>query len=157
MIKQFYTDLKNAKAAEELVRDTLASLAPGMKFKCVGDQPEYYHKGDIIAYGEDRMYFIEVKDDSRIADTGNVLCEERVFFREGNYFQKGFMYSDYEIFCVVSQPERKMYFIDFNVLKQIYKKGEYKEIHHPQQYSECYLLELCRIKQYGALIKVIDY
>lgn len=157
MIKQFFTDLKNAKAAEELVRDTLASLAPGMTFKCVGDQPEYFHKGDIIAYGEDRMYFIEVKDDSRIADTGNVLCEERVFFREGNYFQKGFMYSDYEIFCVVSQPERKMYFIDFNVLKQIYKKGEYKEIHHPQQYSECYLLELCRIKQYGALIKVIDY
>ena len=48
------------------------------------------------------MYFIEVKDDSRIADTGNVLCEERVFFREGNYYQKGFMYNDYEIFCVVS-------------------------------------------------------
>lgn len=157
MIKQFYTDLENAKAAEKLVRDTLASLAPGMKFKWVGDQPEYFYKGDIIAYGEDKMYFIEVKDDSRIADTGNVLCEERVFFREGNYYQKGFMYNDYEIFCVVSQPERKMYFIDFKVLQQIYKKGEYKEIHHPQQYSECYLLELCRIKQFGGLIKVLSY
>ena len=157
MTKQFYIDLENAKAAEKLVRDTLASLAPGMKFKWVGDQSEYFHKGDIIAYGEDKMYFIEVKDDSRIADTGNVLCEERVFFREGNYYQKGFMYNDYEIFCVVSQPERKMYFIDFKVLQQIYKKGEYKEIHHPQQYSECYLLELCRIKQFGGLIKVLSY
>ena len=37
MIKQFYTDLENAKAAEELVKDTLTSLAPGMTFKCVGD------------------------------------------------------------------------------------------------------------------------
>lgn len=157
MIKQFKIDLENAKAAEELVCNTLSSLAPGMKFKQVGDQREYFHKGDIIAYGEDRMYFIEVKDDSRIADTGRVLCEERVYFKEGGYFVKGFMYSDYDIFCVVSQPERKMYFIDFKVLQQIYKKGDYKEIHHPQQYSECYLLELCRIKQAGGLIKVLEY
>lgn len=48
------------------------------------------------------MYFIEVKDDSRIADTGRVLCEERVCYKDGDYFQKGFMYSDYDIFCVVS-------------------------------------------------------
>ena len=41
------------------------------------------------------------------------------------------MYSDYDIYCVVSQAERKMYFFDFQVIKANYKKyGEYKEKYH---------------------------
>ena len=30
-----------------------------------------------------------------------------------------YMYNDYEIFCIVSQPERKIYIIDFKVLNDI--------------------------------------
>lgn len=50
-----------------------------------------------------------------------------------------------------------MYFIDFDVLRQIYKKGDFMILRHPEQYSECYLLELCRIKQFGGIIKVLSY
>ena len=33
------------------------------------------------------------------------------------------------------------------ILKEIYKRfGTYKTINHPEQYSNCYLLELCRAK-----------
>jgi hypothetical protein len=140
-----------------LVKDVLSSLCDSYNFCLVGCQREYYHKGDIKATAADGSeVFIEVKDDSRIADTGRVLCEEKVFFNNGHE-QEGFMHSDYEIFCIVSQPERKMYFIDFDVLKNIYKKGEFKLLHHPEQYSECYLLELCHVKKYGGLIKVLSY
>lgn len=102
MIKQFKIDMEKAKGAEHLVKDVLSSLCDSYKFSLVGCQKEYYHKGDIKATAADGTeIFIEVKDDSRIADTGRVLCEEQVFFNSG-YVQDGFMYSDYEVFCVVS-------------------------------------------------------
>ena len=94
--------MEKAKGAEHLVKDVLSSLCDSYKFSLVGCQKEYYHKGDIKATAADGTeIFIEVKDDSRIADTGRVLCEEKVFFNSG-YVQDGFMYSDYEVFCVVS-------------------------------------------------------
>lgn len=117
MSKQFEKDLAEARVVEELVRDTLAALAPEYEFKCVGDVPEYYHRGDILALGENQVRYIEVKNDGTIAESGNVLVEEENYFKSGDYYSKGNIYSDYDIYCVVSQEERKMYFIDFKVMK----------------------------------------
>lgn len=51
-----------------------------------------------------------------------------------------------------------MYFMDFKVLKAIYRSyGYYKEIPHYDQTTFCYLLSLGRVKQFNGLIKVIDY
>jgi hypothetical protein len=99
-----------------------------------------------------------VKDDSRIADTQNILCEEEVYYKENGRFVKGNMYSDYDIYAVVSKKENTIYFFDFSKLKEIYKRfGTYKRINHPEQYSECYLLEMCRAKYFKALIAKIKY
>lgn len=70
---------------------------------------------------------------------------------------KGNMYCDSDIFCVVSQQARKIYILDFKRLQEIYKKGEYRVIEHPEQTTYCYLLPIHRAKQWGALITTIGY
>lgn len=154
---QFNKDLEEAKEGEQIVAKMLASA--GYEIKDVSEDPAYYHKGDLLitsTTGEKK--FIEIKTDSRIADTGNILLEEGVYYKENDRYVKGYMYSDYDIYAVVSKSENLIYFFDFNKLKEIYKKyGVYKRINHPAQYSDCYLLELCRAKQFGALIAKVKY
>ena len=103
MLKDFYADLEKAKPAEQLVRDTLAALTDEYTFFTVGDVKEYRYKGDIKAVDKaGKELFIEVKDDSRIADTGNILCEEENYIKEGDYFIDGAMRCDSDIYCVVA-------------------------------------------------------
>lgn len=40
------------------------------------------------------------------------------------------MYSNYDILCIVSEKNKTLYFIDFNILKKIYTKGTFKRIYH---------------------------
>lgn len=132
--------------------------AAGYQVLDISEDPQYYHTGDLKVMTPSGERFVEVKDDSRIADTKNILCEEEVFYKETNQFIKGNMYSNYDIYAVVSQSERKIYFFDFSKLKEIYKRfGTYKTINHSEQYNNCYLLELCRAKQFGALVAKINY
>lgn len=158
MLRDFYKDLALAKPAEQLVLNTLSSLAPGYIFDNVSEVKEYRYKGDIkVTTPEGREIFLEVKDDSRIADTGNVLCEYRNYIKDGDYFIKGNMCSDYDFYCIVSQQQRKIYIIDFSILKANYTKGYHKVIYHYDQDTWCYLLRLDIIKKLGGLVAVIDY
>lgn len=159
MVNDFYKDLNAAKGAELLAAQCLAQLTDAYSFQNVGDLREYFHKGDIIATEKatGKQVFIEVKDDACIAATHNVLCEEEVYFKESASYRKGNMYSDYQIYCVVSQQARQMYLIDFSVLREHYKKGIYKVIPHQQQTTYCYLCSLKQIADWGAGIAVINY
>lgn len=158
MIDNFFTDLKKGHRAEQIVREVFSSLTDKYTFTDVSNQPRYYHSGDIIATAADgRQIMIEVKNDGVIHSTGNVLCEEEVFYKFEGETRQGFMYSDYEIYCVVSEPARKIYVIDFSVLKAHYKEGRYKFFDYPQQCSDTYLLSLGVIEKYNGLIDVIEY
>ena len=160
MLNNFNKDLANAKEAEEIVLKTFSANTTKYNFFDVSTDRDYFYKGDIKAVEKEtgREIYIEVKDDSRIAETGKVLCEEEVFYKDACYCGKGNMKSNYDIYCVVSKQDRKIYVIDFDGLKRIYRKfGEYKEINHSQQITYCYLLELCRVKQFGALITTVKY
>lgn len=76
---------------------------------------------------------IEVKNDSCIHYSGNVLCEEEVVFFKNGERQKGNFYSDYEIYCVADLVAHKLYFLDFKVLKKIYRVyGRKKDFYHEQ-------------------------
>ena len=59
---------------------------------------------------------IEVKNDSCIASSGNILCEEENYIKADNRMIKGNMYCDSDIFCIVSQQARKIYVLDFKRL-----------------------------------------
>lgn len=158
MLANFKTDLVKGHRAEQVVKDVFTSLTDKYTFTDVSNNPSYYHKGDLLALAADgRQIFIEVKNDEVIHKTGNVLCEEEVYYKEADYFKDGYMYSGYEIYVVVSEPERKIYIIDFKVLKSIYRKGENKIINHYAQYSDVYLVPIGFIKQNGGLIDVIEY
>lgn len=158
MISTFYNDLEKAQKAEQLVLNVFSGLTDKYNFFAVGDQREYFHKGDIIAEAANgKEHFIEVKDDSCIGRTHNVLCEEEVFYNSIGDFIPGNMYSDYEIYCVVSQSTRKIYVIDFKVLKRIYHKGKYAAIQHKEQTTYCYLVPLAMIQKEGGMIAEIDY
>lgn len=158
MLANFKTDLVKGHRAEQVVKDVFTSLTDKYTFTDVSNNPSYYHKGDLLATAADgRQIMIEVKNDEVIYKTGNVLCEEEVYYKEADYFKDGYMHSDYEIYVVVSEPERKIYIIDFKILKSIYRKGENKIINHYAQYSDVYLVPLGFIKQNGGLIDIITY
>lgn len=104
-MKDFYKDLCAAKPAEQLVLNKLSSLTTDWVFTDVSNQREYFYKGDILATAADgsKQLFIEVKNDSRIADTGNILCETEVYNKDGNYYIQGNMSNDTDIYAIVSQ------------------------------------------------------
>lgn len=157
MVNGFFKDLLVAKGAEQIVLSTFSELSSNYTFTDISNKKEYWHKGDILATAADgRKIFIEVKDDGRICDTHNVLCEDEVYYYD-NGIKNGNMHSDYEIYCVVSQAENRIYIIDFSILHAIYKKGSYKSIPHAQQTTYAYLLPLRAINEAGGLIAVINY
>ena len=159
MLSNFKRDLEAAKGAEMLVRETFASLTFDYTFKDVSDIRDFYYKGDIRAFNitTGTEVFIEVKHDTCIYKTENVLCEEEVFYKELGYFGKGNMSCDCDVYVVVSDELRKMFVIDFKVLKSIYKKGEFKAIDHPEQTTYCYLCPIWLIKKYNGIISIIDF
>lgn len=159
MLDNFKKDLEKGKAAEEIVYRVFSSLDDTHDFKMVGDNPMFYYSGDILAIDKNtgKEIFIEVKNDSRIADTNNVLCEEEVYYKKHDYYGRGNMDSDCNIYAVVSEEQRKIYVINFKVLKSNYRRGEYKVIEWPQQTTFCYLLNINDLKSYGGLINVVNY
>lgn len=143
MVTDFYKDLNNARKAEALVALIFSMCTNKYKFDNVGDIREYFYKGDIKATAADgREIFIEVKDDSRIADTHNVLCEYGNYYKESRTYGKGNMQAEYDIYCINSKSERRIYVIDFAILKANYKLGRSKIIYHDEQDTYCTLLPL---------------
>ncbi len=160
MVKQFYEDLVAAKEAERLVEMYFRLLADQTyDFRNVSEDPDYYYKGDLLALDSTgREIGIEIKDDSRIAETGNILCEESVYYIDSGYEGKGNMSCDYDIYCIVSKTEKKIYILDFKKLRKIYKVfGIAKEIPHSDQITYCFLVPLWVAKKQGCFVAEIDY
>jgi len=153
-VAQFKTDLEKAQEVELYICDALNNLPSIYRFEWVGADAQCYHKGDIKATRYDgKEIYLEIKCDSRIHETYNVLCEENVLYYETYTTTIGNMYSDYEIYCVYSPISHVLYFIDFKVMKDIYKRlGEWKILKHSQQESEVYLLSIGFIKKNGGLL-----
>lgn len=158
MVTNFWEDLRQAQKAEDLVREVFSRLTSNYSFADVSGQKEYYHKGDIKATAADgREIFIEVKNDSRIAQTHNLLCEEECYYYATGSYIKGNFHSNYQIYCVVSQEERKIYVMDFSKLKAHYRSGCFKQINHAEQITYCYLCSLDSVRSWGAMIAEIEY
>lgn len=155
---EFYSDAAKAAIAEQLTTKILTSKTSNWCFEWVGNIKKYRHKGDIKATDPTTGFslFLEVKDDSRIAETDNILCEYLKYFYQGGY-KPGNMTYDYEYYCVISQGSRTIYVIDFSILKEIYKSGEHKTILHDNDITYSYLVPLSFIEEKGGLIKTIQY
>lgn len=155
---EFLNDAAAAKPAEKLVAAIMSSLASSWNFEVIDGEDENQHKGDIRVIDPITGFslFLEVKNDSRIAETDNVLCEYLKFFYDKGY-KPGNMTYDYEYYCVLSQESRRIYVIDFSILKPIYKSGTHTTIYHDNDITYCYLVPLSLIEEKGGLIKVLEY
>lgn len=160
MMCDFWKDLKQARKVEQKALEVFQSLAKGYEFIDVSDIEEYYHRGDIKAIAPDgKEYLLEIKGDTRINETGNVLCEEYTYWYDTGKYKQGNMYSDYQYYCVVSEQARKIAVIDFKVLRAHYKDAHHRDItiRHKENDTYAYLFPLKEIKQLGGLIAIIDY
>ena len=164
MSSKFYEDLKKAKVGEEIVLDVLKNATNEWIFTNVSEDEEYYYKGDIEAWNIDvGCLYIDVKMDSRIAQTGNVLCEKKVYSYKDKKYHKGNLDSDYDDLAIISVEAKKIWIIDFNVLKKHYKEGRaYSKDHYDNngnlsQKTIGTLCSLKQIKKWGGLLYEIEY
>lgn len=159
MSYDFWKDLALAKKVEQKALEIFQSLDAEHSFIDVSNNKEYYHKGDIKAIAEDGTeYMLEIKGDSRIHETGNVLCEEENYWYDTGTYTKGNMYSDYQFYCVLSEAAHKLVVIDFKVLQANYKKNHRcVQMRHSDNESYFYLFPLGELKELGGIIAVIDY
>lgn len=155
----FWQDLAAAKKVEKQAQEIFQRLTAEYTIVDVSDNKEYYHKGDLKAIAADgKEYMLEIKADSRIHETGNVLCEESVLFYENGKTAKGNMYSDYEYYCIVSEAARKIIVIDFQVLRAHYKHNHRGiTIKHRESETYAYLFPYNEVKELGGVIAVIDF
>ena len=156
----FWKDLAYAHTVEKTALKAFQGATEDYKIVDVSNNREYYHKGDLKAIAADgREYMLEIKGDSRIHETGNVLCEEQNYWYDSGKYTQGNMYSDYEYYCVVSEAARKIAVIDFKVLKAHYADAHHRliKISHYDNESYCYLFPLKEIKELGGLVALLDY
>ena len=159
-MSQFTDDLTKGRRGELIALDVFSKLYEQYEFIDVAKDKDFYYIGDIKVVkkqsGNER--FIEVKNDSRIADTHNVLCEDKYFSKYDGKFHKGNMHnSGTWLYCVVSEQERKIYTFDYVALQAIYRTGTPKEIEHKTQDTYAYLLSLSTLEAKGILLGTINY
>lgn len=167
MVENFYKDLAAAKKAEKLVLEVLRNVgSEDYKFTDVSDDPEYYHRGDIEIWDNVWGYnlYMDVKDDGCVSNTGNILAEHRVWYSDSGW-QKGFMQnSTYDYIAYVSQPDKKIYILNFNLWRKHYTTTFKRHINIPHykngrktQITDAYLMSLKTARALGIMVAEIDY
>lgn len=155
----FKQDAAAALPGELKTMEVLASLTNDYSFQHIDDQTVLGKRGDIIATNKQsgKSYYIEVKNDSRIAETGNVLCEYTKYFKDTGKYRCGSMSYNYEIFIINSTKNRCLYVIDFEKLKTFYSKGKWVQIEYDNEITYAFLVKLDEVQRQGALMNVIYY
>ena len=159
MLNKFYEDLAKAKKGEAIVLEVLRNVATDYDFNDVSDDARFYYRGDIEVYDQnwDAHYYMDVKMDGCIGRTHNILCEEKVWMKEGSYYSKGNMQSDYDYLAILSVDTQRIFIIDFNKLKQHYKEGKNYYKDHGDQITYGRLFPLNKAWKYNMVKAVIAY
>jgi hypothetical protein len=154
MVTQFNEDLKKGRAAEIIVYNYLKNKLPVVED--LTSLPDFYYIGDLrVITSEGEKLYIEVKNDSRIADTHNILCEIAVEYE--CHTGAGNMDCGCDIYAIVSEKENKIYFLDFKKLVKLTKYKTLRSIQHSAQTTICKFVSLSEAKYTGALIATVNY
>ena len=118
MIHNFQDDNAIGKRGERIFAAFLESR--GCRYEDVSESKEYQDKDvDFIVYSRKepgRKVMVEVKNDTRIAQTGNVFFEtmSNVDFATNGCFSK----TEADLMAIVSETEKLIYFVDAKFLKE---------------------------------------
>ncbi len=167
MVNGFYEDLAAARKAEQLVLEVLRNTKTDeYEFNDVSEDPEFFHRGDIEIWDDTWGYhlYMDVKDDGCVSSTGNILAEHRVWY-SGDGWKKGFMQnSTYDYVAYVSQPDNKIYILDFDLWRKYYKTNYKRHIEIPHykngrktQTTDAYLMPLDTARKLGIMVAEIEY
>lgn len=159
MTKQFREDLKKAKYSERVVLEVLRNCSDDWYFFDISDFDYCHLLGDIEAWSlEAGSVYIDTKCDGLIHRTGNILAEDKIIFKYNGTAEKGFMQKcQYDYMAIISIPAKKIYIIDFRLLKKYYKSGAPIVSEHEEQDTHGYLFPLWKARDYGILKMVIHY
>ena len=158
MVTNFYKDLKKAKVGEAITLDVLRNSTLDYDFNDVSEEEEYRYLGDIEAVNDwNERKYLDVKMDSRIAETGNILCEYKVYFKDTGTYAKGNMQSNYDYLAIISVEAKKIWIIDFPLLKKHYKEGKPYTKDHGEQITYGTLFSLNKARKYNMVVAEITY
>lgn len=158
--EDFWGDCAKAKKAERILFDVCNNaLDLDYVVELKTDDQTWWHKGDVAVTTPDGAEIgIDTKDDGVCYRTGNIFVEERI--QRGYYWGKGWVHSDYDVLAIVSQPEHKIYFIDFARLKAEYKQLRFRA-NVPSYFAAhtCWgsLVKLNCLRAKGLMIAEIEY
>lgn len=186
MSKQFWKDLQEGKKAEKRVQEVLENSIKWMigcyggedelwntlnddywmynlDIECVSDEEnlkEYAHRGDLKLtnrYIPIIDYCIDVKNDKTMCRTGNIWCE--AYSKRGDKITRGWMYSNYDYIAFHSEKEQKIYIVDFQKLKIVYRKiGQEKWTNRDAgKQTKGYLCRISDLKMFRVIRMEIDY
>lgn len=119
--KKYDKDVEAHKGAEKIAVEVLNKLNIGYHFEDVSDDEEYYNKGDIKMTKDNKIRFMDVKDDGEIAHTGNFYVEAGGYSKIYGTKKQGWIDSKYNYVAVVSQQENTIWILSFRKLKEYYK------------------------------------
>lgn len=145
--ERYTTNIKEnaeiAREAEEIVIDLLGELITDRQFFSVHDDEECWHLGDII---DTKGKYYDAKDDGRIHKTGNVFAEDRKFWNDGTQTDGWMRNGQYDYLCILDRVKKKIYVLDFNKLKKVYRGGRYITTNMGDNVTAgfCYPLSKCR-------------
>lgn len=141
--------------AEEIAQQLLGQLTH-QKFVSVRNDPAFFHVGDLLSM-DGKGY--DVKDDGVIHRTGNVFCEVKKKWKNGNITDGWMLNGEYDYLVILDRVDKNIYVLDFERLKKIYKSyGFYKSnIDMGDNYTDGFAISLHRCKKYGALVYSSSY
>lgn len=160
MTNNFKEELKKNRVAEIILMQVLESIYDDAALvEDVADNENCFYLGDVRVTDKiGNSFYFDAKNDGVIHKTGNVFCEDYKFFlRKMNERHNGFMSSNYDYLSIVDRVSKKIYILDFKVLKKIYKN--YRRVQTTLCDAQCHgtVIPLEECKKKGALLHVINY
>lgn len=160
MVSNFYKDLRKAKIGEKIAMAILKDVYGNhYTFEDVSEDKQCWHLGDIRAtrHIDNAVKYIDVKMDSRIAQTRNILCEEAVYYVHNDETKPGCITYPYDAIAIVSVQAKRIWIIDYHMLQEHYKEGKKYTRQFEEQTTSGYLFPLTKAQSYGMIKAVIDY
>ena len=156
----FIQDYEFGKIGEQITAK-IFNLMGGKtySFTMVGHLYEYRHIGDIICRNKltNKETIIEVKNDTRIGTTGNVLCEIDNYYFDSGEHRKGNIYNPSDIYVVVSRDTHTLFVFNQEKLRQIMTRCRLINIPHQDQITTGFLVPVELAQEEGALITTVDF
>lgn len=161
--ERYLEDVNAHKPAELITTEVLNNLNNGYEFEYVADNEKYFNKGDIKMKKKGKKALcIDVKDDQKIAETGNFAVEAGGWSKIYNCPAKGWIDSNYNYLAIISREAQTIWILSFKRLREIYNKidltgGRKVVSDFWDNIKYNYLISINKAIELGAVLARIEY